>query len=43
VIWLRFALAVAVILITGRIHGKRIDEQDEIDAQEDLNECWRPD
>jgi hypothetical protein len=33
-IWLRYAIAVAVILITGRIHSKRLDEQDEPDAQE---------
>jgi hypothetical protein len=39
-IWLRYAIAVAVILITGRIHSKRIDERD---AQEDRNECWRRD
>jgi hypothetical protein len=40
VIWLRYAIAVVVILITGRIHSKRIDERD---AQEDINECWRRD
>jgi hypothetical protein len=32
-IWLRYAIAVAAILITGRIHSKRLDEQDEPDAQ----------
>jgi hypothetical protein len=42
-IWLRYAIAVAAILITGRIHSKRFDEQDEPDAQGYLNECWRRD
>ena len=32
-IWLRYAFAVAAILITGRIHSKRLDEQDEPDAR----------
>jgi hypothetical protein len=42
-IWLRYALAVAAILITGRIHCKGLDEQDEVDAQGYLNEYWTRD
>jgi hypothetical protein len=42
-IWLRYAIAVAAILITGRIHSKRLDEQDEPDAQRYLNEYWKRD
>jgi hypothetical protein len=38
VIWLRYTIAVAAILITGRIHRKRLDEQDEPDAQGYFNE-----
>jgi hypothetical protein len=38
-IWLRYVIAVAAILITGRIHSKRLDEQDEPDAQGYLNEA----
>jgi hypothetical protein len=30
VIWLRFAIAVIAILITGRIHSKPSDEQEEL-------------
>jgi hypothetical protein len=42
-IWLRYAIAVAAILITGRVHSKRPDEQDEVDAQGYLNEYWTHD
>ena len=42
-IWLRYALAVAAILITGRIHSKGLDEQDEVDAQGYLSEYWTHD
>jgi hypothetical protein len=38
-IWLRYVIAVAAILITGRIHSKRLDEQDEPDAQGYFNEA----
>jgi len=33
VIWLRYAIAVAAILITGRIHSKHPHEQDEFDRR----------
>lgn len=33
VIWLRYAVAMIAILITGRIHSKRFGEQDEPSAQ----------
>jgi hypothetical protein len=32
-IWLRYAIALVAIIITGRIHDKRLDEQDELDAK----------
>jgi hypothetical protein len=32
-IWLRYAIALVAIVITGRIHDKRLDEQDELDAK----------
>jgi hypothetical protein len=32
-IWLHYAIALVAILITGRLHGRRLDEQDEPDAQ----------
>lgn len=37
-IWLRYAIAVAAILITGRIHSKRLDEQREPDAHGHLRD-----
>jgi hypothetical protein len=33
VIWLRYAIAVAAILITGRIDSKRPQEQNEFDRR----------
>jgi hypothetical protein len=42
-IWLRYVIAVAAILITGRIHNKHLDEQAEPDPQGYLNEYWRRD
>ena len=31
--WLRYVIALVAILITGRIHDKRVDERDEFDAK----------
>jgi hypothetical protein len=42
-IWLHYAIALAAIIITGRIHDKRLDEQDDLDAHGYLNERGRRD
>jgi hypothetical protein len=31
--WVRYVIALVAILVTGRIHSRRLDEQDEPDAR----------
>ncbi len=42
-IWLLAAIVVVTIVMAGRAHSKRLDEQDDLHARGFLNRSWRSD